>query len=298
LDCVCDEGKSSHKLPGVAYKSELMVVSRDLAICGRDLAKWCKNLFLYQMRDPLDPCKEIDVWWHADLNQMFLEFTQGWAMLLMLGEANSNPAAGNYSSTTGFMPTLRARGSYSSYAAATGFQLADIDAMTNKIKSQKGYCTEYGLWAGRTLRQNIDDALGNKFTNGSISYGVFDCKAEKCVNFGFDAFVKNGITFYLHDEDMLNDPCFLGAAGFNGPTTGFAVPLCQIQCGNDYKTPIVINYLENPEAGYSRELEQWDFGVLKPETKPDNCDFHKWHLQADKGFEMYCPERFHLIEAL
>lgn len=295
----CDSSNSSSKLPGITYKSKLMNVYKELKIEGRDLAKWCDKLFLYPMRDPLDPCKVNQVWWHNELNQMMLEFMVGWSILMMMGEDNTNTGvAGSHEMTTGFMPTMRARASYQSYSLSGGIDLDDIDVITGKIKSIRNYCDEYGWWAGKNQRRDLDKILGEYFDAGAITYGAFSGDQAKSVNFGFQAFTKNGIAFFLHDESSLNDKCFLGANGFNGPDLGFLVPLCKMMCGNDVKTPIVLNYLANEKAGYSRELEQWDWGVLKPATKPDNCDNHTWALQSDKGFEQWCPERFWLIEAL
>jgi hypothetical protein len=151
---------------------------------------------------------------------------------------------------------------------------------------------------GKHLRRYYDDMLGDKFGAGAITYGAFNCDSEKCVNFGFDSFVKNGITVHLHEEASFNDPGFLGAAGFNGPDTGIGIPLCQLQCGANVRTPVVINYLANPEAGYSREFEQWDHGVLKPDSNNSTCDYHSWHLRAEKGFGAYCLEHHWLIEGL
>lgn len=291
--------KSSSVIPGLAYTSSLMIAGKDLKIEGSDLAKWCEAVQFLKTRSPLDPCKEVDVLWHADLDQMFLEFTQGWAIQFMLGEAISNTNAGvaGYGSTVGYMPSLRARGTYHPYANTTGVTLGEVDNITDKIKAKRGYCTEYGWWSGKTQRRQLDAILGNYFNNGAISYGAFDCNKDKCVNFGFQAFIKNGIEFYLHEEDSFNDPGLLGAAGFNGANTGILMPLAQFLCGGKKRTPIVINYLENAKAGYSRQLEQWDHGVLKPASNGSSYDGHEWHLRAEKGFEMYAPERQWLIEA-
>lgn len=296
----CDEGNSSSTVPGITYRNRLMIATKDLKIEGSDLAKWCADVQFLKTRSPLNPCEEVDVLWHADLDQMLLEFTQGWSMALLMAEEVNNPHVDiqGYGGTSGYIPTLRARGSYLGWSQSGGLGLGDVDDWTDRIKTKRGYCTEYGIWAGKILRRQFDDILGEKFVNGAISYGAFDCNSEKCVNFGFQSFIKNGITIHLHEEASFNDPGFLGAAGFNGPNMGIGIPLCQLQCGANVKTPVVINYLANEAAGYSREFEQWDHGVLKPDSNNSTCDWHAWHLRSEKGFQAYCLEHHWLIEGL
>lgn len=296
----CDEGNSSSTIPGLTYKSRLMIATKDLKIQGSDLAKWCDNVFNVKTRSPLDPCREVDVLWHADLDQMLLEYTQGWSMAFLMAEEVANPHVdvAGYGGTTGYLHALRARGSYHTYPVGVGMALPDIDTITDKIKSKRGYCTEYGIWAGKVMRRGFDEMLGGAFGGGAISYGAFSGSQEKAVDFGFQSFTKNGVEFHLHEEASFNDPGFLGAAGFNGPNTAIMLPLCQMQCGNETTTPLKIMYLANPKAGYSREFEQWDHGVLKPESNNSTCDWHAWHLRSEKGFKMVCPEHHWMIEGV
>ena len=296
----CDEGNSSSPLPGLTYRSRLMIATKDLKIEGSDLAKWCASVQQFKTRSPLNPCETVEVLWHADLDQMLLEFTQGWSMAFLMAEEvqNTHVDIAGYGGTAGYIPTLRSRASYHTYAIGTGLVTADVDAITDKMKTKRGYCTEYGIWAGKIQRREWDELLQGAFPNGAISYGAFDCNKEKCVDFGFQSFIKNGVEFHLHEEASFNDPGFLGASGFNGPNMGIMIPLCQLQCGNETKTPVVINYLANEAAGYSREFEQWDHGRLKPESNNSTCDWHAWHLSAEKGFQTYAIEHHWLIEGL
>jgi hypothetical protein len=296
----CDEGNSTSTIPGLTYKSRLMIATKDLKIEGSDLAMWTEDIFTVKTRSVLNPCEEVDVLWHNDLDQMLLEFTQGWSMAFMMAEEVANPHVDiqGYGGTTGYLHALRARGSYHTYAQADGLAILDFDVMSDKIKAKRGYCTEYGVWSGMIARRNIDDDFGERFGQGQISYGTFQGSQEKAIDFGFQSFVKNGIEWHLHEEASFNDPGFLGAAGFNGPNMSIALPLCQMQCGNETTTPLKINYLASEKAGYSREFEQWDHGVLKPDSNNSTCDWHAWHLRSEKGFQMYCPEHHWLIEGL
>lgn len=298
--CDTAEGKSSSIYPGVAFKSELMIAGKTLKICGSDLASWCEKLMLYKTMSPLDGCKEVEVWWHADLDLMFFEFMQAWAMMFMVGEAvnNDNVAIGEYKASVGFLNALRARAAFHPLSASDDVDLDDLDAITDLIKGRRGYCDQYGFWLGRNIRKDIDNAMGDRFVNGSISYGAFDGFEQKAISFGFDAIKKNGIEMYLHDEETFNDPGFLAADGFNGPNMMFGIPLCRMMCNGELKTPVVINYLANEKAGYSRELEQWDYGVLKPESNNQTFDGHTWQLRAEKGPEFWALDRYIFAEKL
>jgi hypothetical protein len=119
---------SSSTLPGVTYRNRLMIATKDLKIEGSDLAKWCNSLQFLQTRSPLDPCREVDVLWHADLDQMLLEFTQGWSIAFLMAEEvnNAHVDIAGYGGTAGYLPTLRARGSHSHYPIAEGPDLAKL----------------------------------------------------------------------------------------------------------------------------------------------------------------------------
>lgn len=285
--CSCDIIPSSKKLPGFMYKSKMMIIKKNLAVCGEDLAKWLGNRRIFPIKSLEDPCKEIDVWWHADLDQMWFEFMYAKQVFAMLGEDITNDSANftNIKSTTGILPMLRSRATQLPVSSA-GIDFTWFATFTAKLKRLRQYCDQYSLWSGATHRAQIDTALEGKVTKEDVSWNFLDGDKERGLRLGFDALKLNGIEFYFHDEASLNDPGFLGAAGFNGPETTFGLPLCQVPCGNDMGTPLMIRYLAG--NGINRELIENDYGILTPGSNKSECDAHTWSLMSQFGLDAYC----------
>lgn len=297
--CSCDIIPSSKKIPGLMYKSQMMIIKKNLKICGEDLAKWLEGRNLFPMKKTDDKCEDVEVWWHEDLSILWREFTFAKQMFVMLGEDITNNTANftNLKSTTGVLPIMRTMATQLPVALATGTNYAYWEAFTKKIKRLRNYCTQYGVWQGANHRAQTDAAFEGKVTKFDVSWDFLDNDKERGIRFGFDAAKINGIEFYFHEEASLNDPGFLGAEGFNGPDTTIAVPLCKLQCGQrGLSTPIVINYLAG--NGINRELMENDYGYLRPGSESSNCDWHAWDLASQFGIDFYCPKFFVYTEGI
>lgn len=297
--CGCVDIPSSIKTPGMLYKSRMGIIEKQKKICGEDLAKWLESRTLFPLKKMDDSCEDVQVWWHADLDQMWFEFTLAKQMFVMLGEDVSNDS-GNWTglkSTTGVMHILRSRASQEPVALSAGTDYLYWKRLTKKIKRIRNYCTQYGFWQGPNHRSFTNEAFEGKVTKQDISWGFLQSSAERGIEFGFDAAKIDGIEYYFHDEASFGDPGFLGAAGFNGPDTSIGIPLCKVQCGQrGVSTPIVLNYLAG--NGINRELIENDYGILRPGSHNSKCDWHEWQLKTQFGIDFYCPNYFIFSEGI
>lgn len=289
---------SGKKLPGFLYKSKKMIIKKNLRICGSDLAQWLENRTLFPLKSLEDPCEDINVWWHGDLEQMWMEFTQAKQMFGMLGEdiTNNVDNFANLNSTTGTLPALRSRAMQEPVSQSVGINIDYFKRMNKRLKRIRNYCNQYSFWFGSELRAQADSALDEKVIKNDLSWNFLDGDKERGIRFGFDAVKIDNIEYYLHDEGSLNDPGFLGADGFNGPYTGFGVPMCKLACGNDLRTPIVLDYLAG--NGVNRELIEDDYGVLRPGSGGKNEDWHEWKLMSEFGLDFYGLNNFFFTEAI
>lgn len=298
--CSCDTVLSSSKLPGLLYKTKMGIIKKSYKACGEDMAQWLESRTLFPIKSASDPTKEIDVWWHRDLDQMWFEFTLAKQMFFMFAEDVTNNSANfnNIKSTTGVMHILRSRATQEPVAAATGISFDYFKTLARKIKRIRNYCNQYSLWSGANHRSQMDTALEGKTTKmeTEASWDFLNGDKERGIRFGFDAVKVDGIEFYLHDEGSFNDISFLGAAGFSGPDTTFGVPMCKVNTGAKNSTPIVINYLSG--NGINRELVENDYGILRPGSNKSDCDFHQWDLMSEFGVDMYCAQNFIFTESI
>lgn len=299
--CGCVDLPSSVKLPGTMYKSKMMLIEKQKTICGEDLAKWLEGRMLFPLKSATNPCEDVNVWWHADLDLMWAEFTMAKQMFVMHGEDITNNTANmaNLKSTTGVMPMLRSRATQEPLSATgPGMTRAYFKRIAKKLKRIRNYCNQYGYWMGAEFRSQIDADLETVVQKHDVSWNFLDGDKARGIRFGFDAIKIEGIEFYLHDEGSFNDPAFLGAAGFNGPNTAIGIPLCKMQCGQRKgpSTPLVLNYLAG--NGINRELIENDYGVLRPGSHNSKCDWHEWQLKSQFGLDAYCMNHFVFTESI
>jgi hypothetical protein len=298
--CSCTEFPNSMKLPGLMYKSQMMIIKKNLKICGEDLAQWLSDRWLFPLKSVVDPCQDVEVWWHAELDQLWFEFMYAKQIFAMIGEDITNDAA-NFSglkSTTGILHMLRARATQEPVPATVGITIEYFRRITKKLKGMRNYCDQYGVWAGAEFRSQIDAIFDNmvNYNSNEVSWNFLAGDKERGLRLGFDALKIDGIEFYFHDENSLNDPGLLGASGFNGPETMFMIPLCKIPCGNKMATTFIIRYLAG--NGVNRELIENDYGVLRPGSESSNCDWHTWSLMSQFGIDAYCVQNMILTESV
>jgi hypothetical protein len=304
--CSCDVFPSSMKTPGLMYKSQMMIIKKFLRICGEDLAQWLMNRWLFPLMSAQDPCKEVEVWWHGDLDQMWFEFMYAKQMYAMIGEDITNTSANftGLKSTTGIIHLLRGRATQEPVPASVGITIDYFRRIGKKLKGMRNYCDQYGVWSGSEHRSQIDmtfETLGNVQRTEEMSCAFMGKDLQRCLQFGFSGIKLDGIEYYFHDETSLNDPGFLGAEGFTGPETTFMVPLCKLPCGNKMSTAFIMRYLSG--NGVNRELIERDYGILRADENAFNptggpCDYHEWMLMSQFGIDAYCLNNFIFTESI
>ena len=121
---------------------------------------------------------------------------------------------------------LRSYGNIYDYAP-TGFSAADLDALTNRMKTIMGG-TEYQWIMGSALHAAVSTVIRNipGLTNGGIRYDSFGKSnaAAKALDLGFNSIIWNGITLHLQETSVFDHPELLGLAGYNYTNMGFLIP--------------------------------------------------------------------------
>jgi hypothetical protein len=104
--------------------------------------------------------------------------------------------------TTGVIPRVQANGSTIQYSAGAA-SLADIHTVTRTLNFYGG-AGEYHWLQDIYQRQEINDLLFGKYTNGAINYGSVGENAEVAASYGFKSFSIDGFTFHFYLNNMFS----------------------------------------------------------------------------------------------
>jgi hypothetical protein len=311
----CDIGNSSSSVPGIERNYDMAILSRRYSVTRTAAQSFCKKLEIYKQIVNYDGvCKEVDTLWSNDLENTYQEFYYGREVLRLFGDSITNTSNVSITrSMQGVIPQLRAKARNLDFSASEGYTVDDVDDFTLEIKSVRGYCNEYFLYAGKNVRASLDTALALDFPNGAISYGAFDGLfdynsapgsleagngKQRAIAYGFTSVQKNGVTLHLHDVDAFNDECLGGAAGFNYPNTFFGMPACPMACGGQgTRKAIELTFLGDNGTGTTSNSIVRDFGILRADTYK-GCDDHNFDIISEEGIEVVCADRWIFGEAV
>ena len=234
----------------------------------------------------------------VDENQWALKNADGLAerfrkaqeLFLMFGQKITNPLiTGGYRMTKGLVPTVLDEGIVTSYSAATGWGMQDLENLILLYDSEKCCGSEFQIWAGIKLSMAIDKNFANQFQNGAISYGSFDGCQEKALGFGFDSFCWGNYTFHKKTWCMMNDHQTLGLPGHTYNQEGLIIPIDRVADAKDASKKldtISIKYLKDRLHKES----------IRDNFKIDGCDNVCVDFLSEIGLEVYGANCFGYIK--
>lgn len=149
----------------------------------------------------------------------------GWQMMIGAGGTVINLAGEEVPLTKGFTSYVTESGARVPYADADGFTLDDLNDVTSTIKSVRGDDV-YFIIAGDEIRPQIETIFRTLNTNTGINYSMWgDGDAKKrMIDFGFDGFRWNGITFFIIEEKTFNHSQVTGLNGLDFRKRAYFVP--------------------------------------------------------------------------
>lgn len=169
----------------------------------------------------------------ADSYLQFLKFQD---LTLLLGKKASNVQLSDdfidgtidtnapIRTTSGLIDQILTGGQILDYSNITGVTLADLWDF-NTIISKDGAEFENMLYCGIDLDQQLDRELGDRVSNGSISYGTYNFNDEKALNLNFTKVKLGSFTYNKKCLEAMNDKQNTGAAGFGYSWEGFLLPM-------------------------------------------------------------------------
>jgi hypothetical protein len=181
------------------------------------------------------------------------------------------------SGTNGVITQALDGGNTLNYASLTGVTLADLYDYNTVIDKESADKTNM-LNLGIDLDQQLDRELGDRVSNGAISYGVFNFDAEKAIALNFNKVRLGAYTYEKRCLDAMNDPQVLGADGFGYSYEGLMLPMGMSKVAGGSEAGAMIPTLRKrflANKGVSREMEvnyfeglsQSDSGLDKDEVR-------------------------------
>jgi hypothetical protein len=212
---------------------------------------------------------------------------------VMEGVPYSNTTA---TGTNGILPDVNARGSQIDYIT-NAFAIGDFQNLT-KVLDYNGGPAEYHFLQDLLQRQDINNNLFGKYTNGAIRYATVGFNEDAAVSYGFSSFATDTFAFHFHRYKGFSAPSVFGYVPTQGDyraNFGFAAPAGTIQ---DVKTNATRPYMQwvyqqNPDIVKGQKIYSWGLGYTQG-TKTSVAS-NKYEQIAYVGSRTTAAEQFALL---
>lgn len=188
-------------------------------------------------------------------------------------QAGSDAAAIGKAGMNGIVPTVKTRGNVKNGYIQT---LADLNDLTKRLRRQ-GDCTVFTLWNDQDQQIHFNSLLAGlnaHYTTGT-NFGMFNNKKDMALYLDFKDVYVNGMSFFLTNSRVLNDPTLFGADNFLATSVGaIVVPAGEKQVtenGEKVARPyIAIRYRKSPSVDRYMRTKIW--GINGTETRKDSME--------------------------
>jgi hypothetical protein len=201
--------------------------------------------------------------------------------------------------TNGLLSQILDSGNILNYSSVSGVTIQDIYDYNIEIDSQRAQMNNM-MMSGIAIDQQLDQELGDRLKNGSVTYGGFNFDQDKAVNLSFQKFTVGSYTYDKRPMRSFNDLQTLGADGYGYKHEAFTVPSASVKvAGGSEKGSSVPSlrkrYLAK-EGGRSREMEINYFNGLV--SSSDGDDFEEVRYQGHCALEAQALNQYGYIKRI
>lgn len=233
----------------------------------------------------------------------YLQFLNLQDTTFLVGEAISNTALSEdfvdgtletnapILATNGVITQALNGGNTLNYSSITGVTLADLydyNTTIDKQSAEKNNMVNLGI----DLDQQLDRELGDRVTNGAISYGTFSFDQEKAIALNFSKVRLGAFTYNKRTINAMNDAQTLGADGYGYSYEGLMLPMGMSKVAGGAEAGAVVPTLRKrflANKGKSREMEINFFdGLTQSDSGTDRCEVR---YQAHAGVELQAKNK-------
>jgi hypothetical protein len=197
--------------------------------------------------------------------------------------------------TIGVMPELEARGIESLYEKRS-FTISDFQALTRAIDFNGGPDTYVGV-QDIYQRQDINNLLFGKYTNGMINYGSVGGNSEAAVSYGFKSFSTDTYSFHFHRFKGFSPEAIHGYTPTQGNyrgDQGTFIPQGQVADAkmNVERPFFQFVYQKNPD--FEGKIYSWELGYTKASKTTEASN--KYEQISYPGSRVVCAEQFAILK--
>lgn len=282
---------------GVVFSNTLQPVRRDFCITDIAALSFSESVTFWDLLNPLTG-RSDKVWFHSELGRTEVEFRNAMEVAFLTGLqlTNTTLTTLGLQGTTGVIPSIKAYGNTKSYAQGVGFQISDFKDMQlvmTKNQSSKEY-----IWSGGAeLNMQVQDLIKEYFPNGAVTYGAFGGSMDNALKWGFTSIGFNNRTIHFQNNEIFNNPSWLGNSAFNYIRSAIVMPAGKMSNAAGEQ----VNYIEKVvlagnglDGGYQHYLRDGT-GFFSDTHIPD-CRTATWTWWTTMGAEIFAAKQLFYVQ--
>jgi hypothetical protein len=197
--------------------------------------------------------------------------------------------------TIGVMPELESRGIETNYIKRD-FQISDFQTLTRLIDFNGGPDTYVGI-QDIYQRQDINNLLFGKYTNGMINYGSAGLTGDTAVGYGFRSFATDTYSFHFHRFKGFSPEATHGYTPTQGNyrgDQGVFIPQGQVTDAKMNVERPFFQFVYQKSPDFSEKIYSWSLGYTQA-TKTEEAS-NNYHQISYVGSRVVCAEQFALLK--
>lgn len=211
--------------------------------------------------------------------------------------SNTSSNLDNTLKTEGLIPAMMANSNSEAYTVGS-LSLTDIDSMIAKLKKYRG-ASENLLVGGNDFVTSVDDIIRTSegMKAGGIQYAGIGGQ-DRGVRFGFDHFIRSGVTFHYKSLQAFDDPDSFGAANSSFADLGLVIPTgstTSYDYGRQTVTVPVMRMVYLSVDGEANGYKEWVTGSAGA-VATNQTDAQEINMRKRAGFEVFGLNRFGLFD--
>jgi|14BtaG_2_1085337.scaffolds.fasta_scaffold02171_4 hypothetical protein len=213
-------------------------------------------------------------------------------------DVTSTATLANTFKTEGLIPAMQANGNTEGYTAGS-LSITDIDSMIAKLKKFRG-ASENLLVGGNEFITGVDDIIRTSegMKAGGIQYAGIGGE-DRGVRFGFDHFIRSGVTFHYKSLQAFDDPDSFGATNSSFAKLGLVIPTgntTSYNYGRQVTSVPTMRMVYLSVDGESNGYKEWVTGSAGA-VSTNQTDAQQINMRDRKGFEVFGLNRFGVFDS-
>ena len=219
-----------------------------------------------------------------DNDRSFLQESE----MLLLNSNLANNLANNESGTLGLIQWVQANGINTAYSQ---FNVQSTLTSLERLLDSEGAPMSYDWLQDTDQNLDVQNALGNEFTNGAVVYDQNDLRR------GFKSFAPYGRSFTFIRYTPFTDSRFYGSSNINSLTHnyGLGIPTGRRNLNGDMSKNDMPQLIKRYQMVKGMQVYAWDWGGLSDNGKTGTLNL-TYSMQEYPGLTVQGSNQFFIIK--